>query len=50
MEPDIAAGRLVSVLDNHLPDIPSFHIYFASRAQVMLKLRVFIEHAAKTLA
>jgi DNA-binding transcriptional LysR family regulator len=50
VEPDIAAGRLVPVLEDHLPAIPGFHIYFPSRAQVMLKLRVFIDHAVEVLA
>ena len=40
---DIEAGRLVHVLEEHLPQIPGFHIYFPSRSQVMLKLRVFID-------
>lgn len=40
---DIEAGKLVHVLKEHLPQIPGFHIYFPSRSQVMLKLRVFID-------
>ncbi len=46
---DVAAGRLVRVLEPYLPEIPGFHIYFPSRAQVMLKLRAFIDFAAKEL-
>lgn len=42
---DVEAGRLVQVLSDWLPTIPGFHIYFPSRAQVMLKLRVFIDFA-----
>ncbi len=43
VRPDVEAGRLVHVLEGHLPEIPGFHIYFPSRSQVMLKLRVFID-------
>ena len=46
---DVEAGRLVQVLTDWLPTIPGFHIYFPSRAQVMLKLRVFIDFAQGTL-
>lgn len=49
VEDDIATGRLVPVLEDHLPEIPGLHIYFPSRAQVMLKLRVFIDHAVDVL-
>ncbi len=40
---DVEEGVLVHVLNDHLPKIPGFHVYFASRSQVMLKLRVFID-------
>lgn len=46
---DVEAGRLVHVLEDHLPDIPGFHVYFPSRSQVMLKLRVFIDFARALL-
>ena len=46
---DVEVGRLVHVLEEHLPEIPGFHIYFPSRSQVMLKLRVFIDFAKAML-
>ncbi len=49
VRPDVEAGTLIHVLDNHLPDIPGFHLYFPSRSQVMLKLRVFIDFAKAML-
>lgn len=49
VRPDVEAGRLVHVLEEHLPDIPGFHIYFPSRSQVMLKLRVFIDFSKAML-
>ncbi|MEM7709593.1 MAG: LysR family transcriptional regulator [Pseudomonadota bacterium] len=49
VQPDIDARTLVPILEGHLPEVPGFHIYFPSRAQVMLKLRVFIEHAVARL-
>lgn len=50
VEPDIADGRPVLVRKDHLPAITGFHVYFPPRAQVMLKLRVFIDHAVAVLA
>ncbi|WP_299673334.1 LysR family transcriptional regulator [uncultured Roseobacter sp.] len=49
VQPHLDRGDLVSVLEEHLPDIPGFHIYYPGRAQIMLKLRVFIDFAVKTL-
>lgn len=49
VQPHLGRGELVSVLEDHLPDIPGFHIYYPGRAQIMLKLRVFIDFAVKTL-
>ena len=49
VRPDIEAGTLVHVLEDHLPAIPGFHLYFPSRSQVMLKLRVFIDFAKAML-
>lgn len=46
---DVRAGHLVHVLEPFLPEIPGFHIYFPSRAQMMLKLRAFIDFAVKEL-
>ena len=49
VRPDIEEGTLVHVLEDHLPEIPGFHIYFPSRSQVMLKLRVFIDFTKSML-
>ncbi len=40
---DIAAGRLEPVLDGFLPPFDGFHLYYPSRRQMPLKLRVFID-------
>jgi DNA-binding transcriptional LysR family regulator len=40
---DVAAGRLISVLDDWRPSFPGFYLYAPSRAQMPLKLRVFID-------
>jgi DNA-binding transcriptional LysR family regulator len=47
---DIAAGRLVPVLQAHWPRMPGFHLYYPHRRQVPPKLRVFIDHARASLA
>ncbi|MGF1554285.1 MAG: LysR family transcriptional regulator [Paracoccaceae bacterium] len=47
---DVDAGRLEHVLEAHLPAIPGFHIYFPARAQVMAKLRAFVDFARERLA
>lgn len=49
VQPHLDRRELVSVLEDHLPDVPGFHIYYPGRAQIMLKLRVFIDFAVKTL-
>ena len=49
VQPYLERGALVKVLEDHLPDIPGFHIYYPGRAQIMLKLRVFIDFAVAKL-
>lgn len=49
VQPHLDRRTLVSVLEDHLPEIPGFHIYFPGRAQIMLKLRVFIDFAVSKL-
>lgn len=41
---DIDAGSLVSVLDDHLPQIPGIYLYFPREYRNMLTLRLFMEH------
>ncbi len=43
IEKHLAAGHLESVLDPWLPPYEGFFLYYASRAQVPAKLRVFID-------
>jgi DNA-binding transcriptional LysR family regulator len=43
VEEHLAAGRLESVLDTWLPPYQGFFLYYSSRAQIPLKLRVFID-------
>ena len=40
---DVAAGRLETVLDSWLPPFDGFHLYYPSRRQMPLKLRVLID-------
>ena len=40
----LASGQLEEVLADHAPSSPGLFLYFPSRAQVMPKLRVFIDH------
>lgn len=40
---DLAAGRLVPVLEAHWPTYAPFHVYYPSRMHVPRKLRVFID-------
>jgi len=40
---DLAAGRLVPLLESWWPRFPGFHLYHPSRAHVPRKLRVFID-------
>lgn len=49
VEQHVEAGRLVSVLEDYLPEVPGFHIYYPGRTQIMLKLRVFIDFAVAEL-
>lgn len=48
--PLIAEGRLQRVLEPFCPSSPGFFLYFPSRAQVMPKLRAFIDYARSHLA
>lgn len=41
---DVAAGRLVTVLDDWCPPFPGFFLYYPSRRQVSPALRAFIDH------
>ena len=41
---DVAAGRLVTVLDDWSPPFPGFFLYYPSRRQVSPALRAFIDH------
>ena len=49
VQPFLDRGELISVLEDHLPDIPGFNIYYPGRAQIMPKLRVFIDFAVANL-
>lgn len=40
---DLAAGRLLRLLDAWQPPFPGFHLYYPSREQLAPKLRVFID-------
>jgi DNA-binding transcriptional LysR family regulator len=40
---DLAAGRLLRVLDDWQPPFPGFHLYYPSREQLAPKLRVFVD-------
>lgn len=40
----LAAGELEEVLAEHAPSSPGMFLYFPSRAQVMPKLRAFVDH------
>jgi DNA-binding transcriptional LysR family regulator len=48
--PLIAQGKLERVLEPYCPTSPGFFLYFPSRAQVMPKLRAFIDYARGHLA
>lgn len=43
VEADIAAGRLVSVLEDWWPRLPGFHLYYTSRRQVAPAMKLVIE-------
>lgn len=40
---DIAAGRLVPVLEQYTPSFPGFYIYYPARRQLAPKLRAFVD-------
>lgn len=40
---DVAAGRLIAVLDAFQPPFPGFYLYYPARRQMPTKLRVFVE-------
>jgi DNA-binding transcriptional LysR family regulator len=48
--PLVAQGKLERVLEPYCPGSPGFFLYFPSRAQVMPKLRAFIDYARLHLA
>jgi len=48
--PLVAQGKLQRVLEPYCPSSPGFFLYFPSRAQVMPKLRAFIDYARSHLA
>jgi DNA-binding transcriptional LysR family regulator len=47
---DLARGALVRVLDDWCPPFPGFYLYYPSRAQMPLKLRVLIDFLAARLS
>jgi DNA-binding transcriptional LysR family regulator len=46
---DILSGALVRVLEDWCPPFPGFYLYYPSRAQMPLKLRVFIDFLQEKL-
>jgi DNA-binding transcriptional LysR family regulator len=40
----VRAGKLVQVLEKFAPMVPGIFLYYPSRAQMMPKLRAFIDH------
>ena len=49
VQDDLASGRLVPLLKPWWPSFPGFHLYYASRAHVPRKLRVFIDFMQQRL-
>jgi DNA-binding transcriptional LysR family regulator len=47
---DLNSGALVRVLDDWCPPFPGFYLYYASRAQMPLKLRVLIDFLGARLS
>lgn len=47
---DLASGALIRVLDDWCPPFPGFYLYYPSRAQMPLKLRVLIDFLAARLS
>lgn len=43
-EPWIARGQLVSVLDDWLPELPGFHLYYPNRSHMSAAFRAFIDY------
>ena len=41
---EIADGRLVPILENFMPDVPGFFLYFPREYRSMVPLRLFIDH------
>ena len=50
VQEDLDAGRLVPVLEDWWPNLPGFHLYYPSRAQMPRKLRAFIDFLQPRLA
>ena len=46
---DLASGALVRVLEDWCPSFPGFYLYYPSRAQMPLKLRVLVDFVAARL-
>ena len=49
VEADLAAGRLVPVLQECWPTFTGFHLYYPTRRQMPAKLRAFIDYCAEQL-
>lgn len=47
---ELGDGRLLRVLEDWCPEFPGFYLYYPSRAQMPLKLRVFIDLLTSRLA
>jgi len=46
---EVAAGNLVPVLEDFMPDMPGFFLYYPREYRNMVPLRLFIEHLRKRL-
>ncbi|MBB3443388.1 LysR family transcriptional regulator [Rhizobium sp. BK379] len=46
----LAAGRLISMLDEWTPPFPGFHLYYPSRRQMPPPLRAFVDFVARQRA
>lgn len=40
----LASGALVSILEDFLPSLPEFHLFFPHRRNMAPKLRALIDH------
>jgi len=47
---ELRSGELVRVLEDWCPPFPGLYLYYPSRAQMPLKLRVFIDFLQARLA